>query len=189
MQFQYGEWLRATGGRQWSPQRKTKTGGSEDAGERNEHVVKTGEASPHREKKTAAQDEQGRNPSSMLVSEKGNNANQGRLLDFQQHIPVMAGTSEIIMERGVMGEVAEVNHELMVKGSDDSVNLKGVGKDVNGAGGTNIWPIPKWTRIVRMESGPVSSEENNFKEQLGKRKAMQDSKEGNYEDLDGVMLK
>nr|POF22945.1 hypothetical protein CFP56_15623 [Quercus suber] len=124
-----------------------------------------------------------------MECEKGNNVNQGGYPDFQQHIHVTAGKTEVNVERGVMGEVAEVNHELMLKGRDESAKLKGDGKEVNGLDGTSIRPKPKWTRFVHMESGPVSSDGNNSKEQLGKRKAMQYTKEGNYEDLDVMVLK
>ena len=162
MQFQYGEWLRAVGGRPRSPQRKTKPSGSEVDGDGHEHVNKNGGAQPYKEKQTAVRDEQKRNPSSIMICEKGNDVNHGSYPDFQQDARVTAGTTKTNKERGVIGEVAEVNHNLILKRSDDSVYLKGKDKNVNGADGA-FRPKPKWTRIERMESGPVSSEENDFK--------------------------
>ena len=189
VQFQYGEWLKAVRGSPQSPQRKTSPSGSKGDGDGHEHVEKTGGAPPHKDKEMAAQEEQGWNPSRITVSEKGNNMYHESVPDFQQDSHVTASITEINVEREVMGEMAKVNHELMLNRSDDLANLKVDGHKVNGADGVSIRPKPKWTRIVRMESGPVSSEGNNCKEQLGKRKAIQYTDEANYEDVKAMGLK
>ena len=132
--------------------------------------------------------EQQRNPSSIMIHEKGNNVNHGSFPDFQQDASVTVGITKTNMERGVIGEVAEVNHNLILKRSDDSEYLKRNDKNVKGADGASR-PKPKCTRIKCMESGLVSSEGNDFKQQLGKRKAMQYADESNYENLDAVVLK
>ena len=82
-----------------------------------------------------ARDEQKRNPSSIMIREKGNDVNHGSYPDFQQDARVTAGTTKTNKERGVIGEVAEVNHNLILKRSDDSLYLKGNDKNVNGADG------------------------------------------------------
>lgn len=99
VQVQYGEWLKAAGGRPRSPQRKTTPSASDDGNVGQEQHEKDDGGLSHMVYKTAA-GEDSQNPSGEHVSEKGNNVNQGIYLDIQQNNSETAGNKAISVESG-----------------------------------------------------------------------------------------
>lgn len=85
VQIQYGEWLKAAGGRPRSPQRKTTPSASDDGKVGQEQNEKDDGGPSHAVYIPAADEDHSQNPSGVHVNEKGNNVNQGIYPDIQQN--------------------------------------------------------------------------------------------------------
>ena len=181
--------MKVVSGRHRSPQRKTNPSDSDEGSAGLEQHEKADGDPSYKGDEAAAEEDHNQNPNGDHVSEKGSSVNQGFVPDIQQSNSETVGNEVIRMESGVMAYMGIVGQVSNLKGCADSDKLKIDEIIDSGVDGLSSRPKSKWTRLVRMEVGPVASEGNNYKEKLGKRKTMHCTEEDKHDIWDVPSLK
>ena len=188
VQVQYGDWLKAVGGRPRSPPKRSNSGASEanpKDHDRAEGVF--GKHSVSELVQTAAVIHL-RNPSEETLRGEGNNDNPRISPDFQPNYPVFLGNNDAIMERMVTEYVGSDTE-------DQNLNLNAVPEHVDSAttniptDGPVIKPKPKWTRIPRIGDRPKTTEENKTHAYVGKKRTTPQLDGDDYEGLAATRIK
>ena len=172
VEFQYGDWLRATGGRYRSPpKRKTECSHEPNLGEENRGVYGEGQTSLVQTEIAAVTGSKGRNPTAKERVDNGNSENCGD--DALQNPIIIAGdklNKESGGENGIdennANVIANINAMLEVQQEDQRIVAMQTGP-------INQKAKPTWVRLRRMDCGLKETEGSEQMRILGKRVATQ----------------
>ena len=172
VELQYGDWLKATGGRYRSPPKRKPEGSSEpNSGEENRGVDGEGQTPLVQTGIAAVTGSKGRNPTAKEGVDNGNSENRGD--DALQNPIITAGDKldkESGEENGIDEDHANViaNLNAMLEAQQqDQINV------AMQTGPLNQKAKPTWVRLRRMECGPKETEGSEQMQSLGKRMATQ----------------
>ena len=183
VQLQYGEWLKASGGRQRVE--RTKSGWGDT-------VPEKGKVQAERLGAAAAEGVNNVNPSLTVISEKGKSDKSGNAHEDGDYVPGFKGRAATNMEltpTALMDDSKEVGpiHEEVHVGlnskDEGNASLHGtVHVEGMGLNGPKISKTrPTWTRLARMDFGEGNSSPAEVATVLGKRGSFQEEMDGGSE--------
>ena len=193
---QYGDWMRASGGRSRSSPKRTTKGSVSST--REEEAAQEGGGSNTKQAEVMGTAPEKPNVNPRHEGEIGRSAKSGLHLEGHQCSPKILEDVEENLEkrkRNTKGNGTEIqglnsdsSHVLL---QNDHV------QELNSSGPTDSKAKPKWTRVVRMDSGPVQTKKECPESLLGKRRikyaeepegehgvTVRAAKQGRFEDKD-----
>ena len=194
--YQYGEWLKAAGGRARSPQRTGSVKNHQPNHDSSTEPLTENRGSPVR--RVAAEEAAVSSDTAGTLNVNGKDENSEIFPDITDVAHVTDGTSKETLEpllSGTMTKELILNKESsfpikmpqQVKVNGPGLIVEHVeGKDACGPQGVKMKPT--WTRIARMECGPSSGKKEYRPNTLGKRGVQEAELEGDI-DVEGQLGK
>ena len=179
-QCQYGDWMRALGGRPRSPPRSDKAGPPRITnGGSNTENGDGGDTGIPQGQRTSPAVAEGYQGKPLTESNNGSSENSGNIANIQQNAPFILGDLVLCKESAIQKVVGDVTNLSNFKTRSDHVTTyTDHAQERDGLSTTKA--KPKWSRIVRMEYGPITKDITSPLTQLGKRRDLADNRDEDF---------